>query len=852
MIRGQRVVSFFLSYLLLVSPGLLVPTGAYAHGVNDKASKRARDPEKTFKEKLLRHQLIQQRLSKEGRLAAERAAVTDTNDIAVIKATPELVTQANFWDLNGRAILFTPAAGGGYTVSQSSIGFDTNFGTKLNIAAGINPNPQADPGDDGYVLQDVGFSFPFYGTTYTNMAISSNGNLSFRPAGMNQATFDDAASDSGETISNMQTQIPRIAPYWHDLDARPSVTTGDRGVYFRRDATRTVITWNRVRDFANSSSDNGEATAQAILFPDGRIVLAWQNAILSSTALVGIGPGRAGSPDVVNFITPPAGTFTNAIVEFFSVSTTVDDFGVIKAFFDSRKGGPNYDFVYLITDFESDLGDAFAFYLPIRNDIQGIGDRVRNFDPDGSIFGNTTIQGYLNLSNLVQDFPTGYPDLPTTRFLGSNSGLSVMGQEQGHRWNTFVTVPGTNRNLVLGRDNQHWSFFANTESTLSTPAARRSSNMEGNVWIDNNNGTFVTTGLIDGYNRYDQYLMGLRPSTDLQPMWVIDSPTGTIRTRESNPRPNSTASGTRRNVTIADVISANGARVPDWQTAPKTFNVAWVYVTNSTGAPSATQIAKVNRYRLAWESYFSQSTDYLAKIDSALSSGTEDRRIGVTSGADLSPAVAPGAIATIFGQNLSASRFEAAGNTTTLGNLQVFVNGTAAQLYLVAPGQINFVMPRSTNSTSVVPGGTVQSATAFIEVMRGGELIRAGTVQVAPNAPQIFSSNGIGTGPGAITDAFNFTGMPIAARQANGNPNIIAIFATGIGADATDTATNAAGDMQARVNGQSARVEYAGRSGYPGMNQVNVTLPAGLSAGTYDVQIIRNGIVSNTVQVTLR
>ena len=57
-----------------------------------------------------------------------------------------------------------------------------------------------------------------------------------------------------------------------------------------------------------------------------------------------------------------------------------------------------------------------------------------------------------------------------------------MGQEQGHRWLAYVKYSGADPNLLLGRDNQHWSFFFNIESTLSTPAARRASAMEGNVW----------------------------------------------------------------------------------------------------------------------------------------------------------------------------------------------------------------------------------------------------------------------------------------------------------------------------------------------------------------------------------
>src|SRR5262249_7811630 len=156
-----------------------------------------------------------------------------------------------------------------------------------------------------------------------------------------------------------------------------------------------------------------------------------------------------------------------------------------------------YDFVYLVTDFSFNLGNAFAFYLGLRNDAAGIGQPVGQSGAASEIT-SQRIQGILNLSNITES----YPDSPVTRFLGSNHALSVMGQEQGHRWLAYIGYPGINT-LLLGRDNAHWSFFLNIESTISSPAARRSSLAEGSVFRDNGNGTFTSVNLIDGYSRLD-------------------------------------------------------------------------------------------------------------------------------------------------------------------------------------------------------------------------------------------------------------------------------------------------------------------------------------------------------------
>ena len=150
--------------------------------------------------------------------------------------------------------------------------------------------------------------------------------------------------------------------------------------------------------------------------------------------------------------------------------------GVLVTFYATHPNRDVYDFVYLVTDFDFDLGGAFAFFLPVRNEIRGIGQDVFDFDPSGQL-GARKIQGVLNLANIM----TSYPESPVTRFIGANHALSVMGQEQGHRWLAYVNYPGTVPNLLLGRDDAHWSFYLNIEATLSSQAAARSSSMEGNV-----------------------------------------------------------------------------------------------------------------------------------------------------------------------------------------------------------------------------------------------------------------------------------------------------------------------------------------------------------------------------------
>ncbi len=782
-------------------------------------------------------------------LAAARSAPAsrDVNDMTVVQGDAITVTVPNLFDLTGDTVTFTKS-GNGYTIATTSGTYDTDFGTKLDftVAPAVNPNPQAEPGDDAYLIQDLGFSFPFYGATYSQIAISTNGNVAFRPDGVQQDTFDNGVSDSGESLVDLQSGLPRIAPYWHDLDARASVTTGSAGIYIKRDASSVLITYNNVRDFPNTSSDTGVHRFQVRLWNNCRIQFTYSSVQLTSRAIAGISPGQ--SNDMPALVTLSQGSndpITAPIAEVFSASTITDDFAVLQNFYATHSD--KYDFVYLSTDFSADLGDAFAFFAPIQSSIQGLGRHP--FAPDPSLpgIGSTRILGYLNLSNIMQ-----YPNLPTTRFLGSNHALSVMGQEQGHAWGVFTKYPGGTPNILLGRDDEHWNFFFNIESSLSRPAARRSSSMEGNVWRDNGDGTFTSVSLIDGYSRMDQYLMGLRPASDVPETFVIaNASTGSRFTRSSGPRPGVTARGDKMPVNIAGVIAANGARDPDSTNAPKSFRVAWVLLTMPGMDASSETVDKLLRYRLAWESYFSQATDNLGTLNAGLADATESRAISVVSAADYGPVIAPVGLASIFGNGLtdgSTGQTASSDLPQTLAGTQVKVDGIVAKLYFASPGQINFEVPIGTVATTSSLG--VTSATSLVEVFREGQLVRAGTFQIAPVSPAIFTLDASGTA--AALDAFTFQPAPFATKRANGQPNIIAVWGSGAGIDATDVDANLAASFRATIDGSAAAVAYAGRApGFPGLNQFNVALADGIGSGTHRLVISRNGIDSNPVTISL-
>jgi uncharacterized protein (TIGR03437 family) len=212
-------------------------------------------------------------------------------------------------------------------------------------------------------------------------------------------------------------------------------------------------------------------------------------------------------------------------------------------------------------------------------------------------------------------------------------------------------------------------------------------------------------------------------------------------------------------------------------------------------------------------------------------------------------AITEKAIVAAFGRNLATATESSATNPlpTILGGSTVNVQdatGTSrlAPLFFVSPLQVNYQIPAST-----------VAGPATITVTSGNGLISVGMTLVTMTAPSLFTMNQIGTGAAAAHDAITLGGPPFAATRAGGFPNIIALYGTGLGADATDLEANVNGSVQVTIDGNPASVEYAGTApGYVGLNQLNVVLPPGITSGVHNVIVRRNGYASNTVTIEIR
>ncbi len=189
-----------------------------------------------------------------------------------------------------------------FAVSETqNLDFDTNVGAALGIT-----------GDDSTTPVTLGFNFPFPDGTATNsIDIDSNGRI-----------FPAAAdtSDFTSTPAELVGQTTSIAALWTDLTP---TGTGAGDVFFRTDATIAVITFQDVTEFGGSD----EFTFQIQLYPDGRVVLCYDNRVPTTLdSLVGLSEGGGAADPGSSDLTATAGTngVTTVYEDFTSGMDLID------------------------------------------------------------------------------------------------------------------------------------------------------------------------------------------------------------------------------------------------------------------------------------------------------------------------------------------------------------------------------------------------------------------------------------------------------------------------------------------------------------------------------------------------
>jgi uncharacterized protein (TIGR03437 family) len=211
------------------------------------------------------------------------------------------------------------------------------------------------------------------------------------------------------------------------------------------------------------------------------------------------------------------------------------------------------------------------------------------------------------------------------------------------------------------------------------------------------------------------------------------------------------------------------------------------------------------------------------------------------SAANYTPGGSSSSIIASFGSGLATST-ELANSLplpTELGGVTVMVDGRPAGLFFVSPGQINYQIP-----DELLPG------TAMVSVLRQGQPVAQGMIEINGVAPSIFTADSSGTGtpagqalrvqsngevryePLSRLDGGAGRILPVTIERRPGDQLYLVLYGTGLRGleDQDGNAANGLAEL-VEVSSGTTRLDvlYAGNApGYAGLDQFNLVLPASL------------------------
>jgi hypothetical protein len=204
------------------------------------------------------------------------------------------------------------------------------------------------------------------------------------------------------------------------------------------------------------------------------------------------------------------------------------------------------DFDFLDVVFSLPSWPANRYHFAVRNDVQGIGMALTN---NGAAYGSAAkLKG-------ITVFPID------TLF---DAGESAFSHELGHQWINFLKNPS------LASGTPHWppSTMARGIMGLSIPGSGAGGDFPYTITLTNPTTAHVVQSTVtQEFGDLDLYLMGFLPPASVAPGILIQG-SGCV---------DCTVPASQ--ITINDVIAANGPRVPSSATAQRSFRIATVVIT---------------------------------------------------------------------------------------------------------------------------------------------------------------------------------------------------------------------------------------------------------------------------------
>lgn len=264
-------------------------------------------------------------------------------------------------------------------------------------------------------------------------------------------------------------------------------------------------------------------------------------------------------------------------------------FDVTRAFYAAH--GDDYDFVILYTDFL--IQEIWQFELTTNANIGGIGQDIvyqQHF--------NWPLDWYVEAGSAGELDAVVFMNHRSLWDAAAFTAQEILTHEVGHRWGASIVLPQASDPMaLLDASLSHWARVA----AVGGPSALGYGEL-----LDNGDGTFTHQRVSPlRYAPLELYAMGLIAPDDpsLGDMFHVS---GAPDADAVNARGPVTFSGTRHDLSMADVVAALGPRTPPSTAAQTSFRFAFVLVCDD--ACSDASLAWVDGQRLSWPATFATAT----------------------------------------------------------------------------------------------------------------------------------------------------------------------------------------------------------------------------------------------------
>ena len=256
-----------------------------------------------------------------------------------------------------------------------------------------------------------------------------------------------------------------------------------------------------------------------------------------------------------------------------------------------------------ITKFYSQTVGEEADFLAVFTNFNASLERPRYSLSLGSgyTYGTKNLKAFLGMLN-VEDLrkPDNFEDLIVT-----------LAHEIGHYWLFYLSNPKLNltERIEAEMNVHYWSCF-------QPGTVRYFDIMGGYDWKQSGANTFFspflpspkTTGKFK-FSPLSLYLMGLIPAESVSPMYWIEPFDGSNNCSTGGKAATEmTVSGTRKEVTIEDIMGVYGQRFPDYKNSQKEFKIQFALVVKEDSNLAQADINKLQEFINEFSNYFNFAT----------------------------------------------------------------------------------------------------------------------------------------------------------------------------------------------------------------------------------------------------